>query len=742
MIPRLRSTRFPRLSANARLPAVGRIARGLGQVVAALVLVAQGNGLAAEPVFRAGAAVVDITPTHYPVRVNAMFTERSATNAVDPLQVRALALDDGKTRIVLGVVDTCMMARDLIDAAKEQASHSTGIPTSRMLVSATHTHSAPSAMGCLGSRLDTNYAAFLVPRLAQALVEAVSNLVPAEVGWGSVEAWEHTFNRRWIRRPDQLLTDPFGAPTVRAHMHPGHESPEVVGPSGPVDPELSVLGIRTADGRPLALLANFSQHYYGSSLLSSDYFGRFVGHVAALIAGDTAPEASGFTALLSQGTSGDLMWMDYSAPARDIGYDAYARELAEKVAGVWRKMTFQSWVPLRMAERMLTLRYRVPDAARLAWARTVAATVEGRLPQTLPEIYALEALYLEARPQTELKLQALRVGDLGIAAWPNEVFALTGLKLKARSPLVPTFNLELANGAEGYIPPPEQHGLGGYTTWPARTAGLEIQAEPRLLETLLELLEEVAGQPRRPMPESHGPYARTILAARPLAYWRLNESIIPLAHDATGNGHQARFEEGLALFLPGASRSLGFQPPRPEAPNSFSGDLINRAPHLAGGRIRADRPVLGATYSVELWFWNGLPTTARPVTGHLLSRGRDGDPEGDHLLLGGSEPAAQAGRLVFSNGRTRLAGRTPIPGRQWHQVVVVREGARVRVHLDGDPVPELEGELEVTGRPDDVLFLGGSSDRTDGLEGKLDEVSVYDRALSPGEIAKHFAQVR
>ena len=50
-------------------------------------------------------------------------------------------------------------------------------------------------------------------------------------------------------------------------------------------------------------------------------------------------------------------------------------------------------------------------------------------------------------------------------------------------------NIELANGSEGYIPPPEQHALGGYTTWPARTAGLEVQAEPKIVETVLWLFE-------------------------------------------------------------------------------------------------------------------------------------------------------------------------------------------------------------------------------------------------------------
>ena len=42
---------------------------------------------------------------------------------------------------------------------------------------------------------------------------------------------------------------------------------------------------------------------------------------------------------------------------------------------------------------------------------------------------------LHEDPERELKLQAIRIGELGIAAIPNEVFALTGLKIKAQSPL-------------------------------------------------------------------------------------------------------------------------------------------------------------------------------------------------------------------------------------------------------------------------------------------------------------------
>ncbi len=497
--------------------------------------------------FRAGAAVVDIAPQKFPVRVNAMFTERTADKVVDPLTARALALDDGTTRLVMCVVDTCMMPRDLIDAAKKQASEATGIPTGRMMVSATHTHSAPSAMACLGSRVDPEYAAMLPGKVAQAMIKAVENLQPARAGWTAFDDWDHTHNRRWIRRPDKLLNDPFGQPTVRANMHPGHQSPDVTGPSGPVDPQVSLLAVETANGKPLALLANYSMHYYESALLSSDYFGRFNVHIAQMLgAGEK------FVGIMSQGTSGDLMWMDYGAPRQQIGYDAYAKEIATRVAAAYKKIEWKTEVPLAMAESTLALSYRVPDEARLKWAQEMKAKLGDKLPQSQAEIYALEALHLHERQTTELKLQALRIGDLGITALPNEVFALTGLKLKARSPFALTMNIELANGAEGYIPPPEQHALGGYTTWPARTAGLEVQAEPKITAAMVALLEKVSGKPARKEQPAETDYAKAVSALKPVAYFRMEEMDAGIAHDSAGK-HNAAIEPGVAVYLPGIS---------------------------------------------------------------------------------------------------------------------------------------------------------------------------------------------
>ena len=88
------------------------------------------------------------------------------------------------------------------------------------------------------------------------------------------------------------------------------------------------------------------------------------------------------------------------------------------------------------------------------------------------------------------KIRGLDI-HLAILAIPCEVFAETGLAIKRSSPSKSTFTISLANGYAGYLPPPEQHGLGGYTTWPARSSCLEIQAEPKIRKATLALLRQL-----------------------------------------------------------------------------------------------------------------------------------------------------------------------------------------------------------------------------------------------------------
>ena len=313
--------------------------------------------------FRAGAPAIDVSPRTFPVLVNGGFLQNSATKLNDPIFAKCLVLDDGTTRLAIVVVDSCMMPRELIDRAKAIAREKTGIPTERMLISATHTHSAPAAMGALGMparcRLCRDSAG--PDRRGDRARRPQPRAGPRRLG-GRSTITEHTFCRRWIRRPDRMLDDPFGKRTVRANMHPGYQNPDAIAPSGPVDPALTVLSVQSrsgpADRRAGQLL---------DALLRRD---TGLGRLLRPVRRRPGPadrrreqaEHRPFVAIMSQGTSGDQMWMDYGRPKKDPGLDAYADAVAASADQAYRAIAYHDYVPLAMAET--TLDPRPPRARR------------------------------------------------------------------------------------------------------------------------------------------------------------------------------------------------------------------------------------------------------------------------------------------------------------------------------------------------------------------------------------------
>ncbi|MCA1561165.1 MAG: neutral/alkaline non-lysosomal ceramidase N-terminal domain-containing protein, partial [Acidobacteria bacterium] len=284
--------------------------------------------------FRAGAYAIDVTPEKFPISVNGS-GPRQATGAHDPLYARSLVLDDGTVRIALAVVDSCMLPRDLLDEAKALAARATGISPDRMLVSATHTHSAPTVAAIFQSEPDEAYRKYLIRRIAEGITKANDRLAPAQIGWAVGQVPNQVFNRRWLLKPGKVRVDPFGRKRDLVQMNPGHNNPDVDRPAGPTDPELPILAVRSPAGRPIAALVNYSLHYVGGVprlLVSGDYFGAFARRFTE-IAG-AGPE---FVAIMSNGTSGDINNNDYSqkAPRKRQPGEQIARVADDVARAAW-----------------------------------------------------------------------------------------------------------------------------------------------------------------------------------------------------------------------------------------------------------------------------------------------------------------------------------------------------------------------------------------------------------------------
>jgi putative membrane-bound dehydrogenase-like protein len=442
-----------------------------------------------------------------------------------------------------------------------------------------------------------------------------------------------------------------------------------------------------------------------------------------------------FVCAMSQGTSGDQMWMDYGAEKKTITIEHYASEVADSAMKALQTVKYADHAPLGMIEKTLELKYRVPDEKRLAWARPIAAKIENDLPKNKEEVYAREALILHERQKTSVKLQAIRIGDLSIATLPNEVYALTGLKLREASPFGIHFNIELANGATGYIPPPEQHTLGGYTTWPARTAGLEIQAEPQMVAMLSESIAHVAGKPSRPIRASDGPYSSETLASKPASYFRCDDARSTLTNEV---GAEAKLIGAHAFYLPGAGSGLGYDEESALKPSPFSSaHTINRSIQLAGGHLETSNLKLGTQSAIALWFWLGHESGASDRMGELINAlgvSLKAHQFPDHTLQ--LELASGDSNVVQSFSSTDAASKgsnhglkpmTTFVADDWHFAVLIRDGENVRVHLDGSEKPVLTGKA---GKAANEVLFGQR------LEGRLDEITVWDRVIEPSLIAK------
>ncbi len=451
----------------------------------------------AKKTFRAGVATSNITPWLGDGLVGNFGTPPPAKYVHDELHARCFVLDDGAARIALVVIDNIYVSREVLDEAKRQIHEATSLPVDHMLMCGTHTHSSVSARWknpLQPGKEFTDYQRFVAHRVADGVRCAINNLRPARIAWGTVDQPDHVFNRRWFMKPGVELRNPFGEPD-QARMNPGN-SPNLLKPAGPVDPQVTFFALEGLDGRPLGLVANYSLHYVGGTgpaHISADYFGVFADRVQELLAADRLDPP--FVAAMSNGTSGNINNVNFAVRRpRKQPYEQMrfvADQCAQAVCRQYKNLTWHDWVPLGMRQRELELGVREPTPAQLDHAKKVLA--EPVRPDKFPHErnYAERAIQQQNGPKSvRVVLQAVRIGDLGIAAIPFEVFAEIGLELKARSPFKPSFTMELANGGYGYLPTPEQHKVGGYETW-LGTNKVEVQASTKIVDALLAMFAEL-----------------------------------------------------------------------------------------------------------------------------------------------------------------------------------------------------------------------------------------------------------
>ena len=412
----------------------------------------------------------------------------------DPLTATALVISDEQGQSV-GLVALDLMYNDAAFTARvrELCAAGTDIPPAAICVNFSHSHNAPTA-GLIrgGGERNPAYLAVAAEQAAGALVEAWGKRQPGRLFAGKAELPGMTFNR------------------TREH--------------GPTDTRIGLLRADTLEGRPLVAVMNFHSHCTAHMevdlrAVSRDWPGEVVDQLEAAL--------PGLTALYLQGTCGDVNFRrEYNGterrfePARALANAALAglsrlRPVERPgVGALTRKLT----LPTRRWTREEVMRdreeglYRQRTGDTTGWLEGLARVCVNQ-PERLPLRYggsvekAAAAIArfavewtddilpaLDTRPESlEVEAQAIRVGDVWLAAHPAELFTTLGLELRRHWPQEDLFVLGYSNGSIGYLPDAHELERGGYAALqsPKFTGQFPFTpaSGPALVEGLLAALE-------------------------------------------------------------------------------------------------------------------------------------------------------------------------------------------------------------------------------------------------------------
>jgi len=220
-------------------------------------------------------------------------------------------------------------------------------------------------------------------------------------------------------------------------------------------------------------------------------------------------------------------------------------------------------------------------------------------------------------------------------------------------------------------------------------------------------------------PQEGGPsaYSDAVLADDPVGYWRLGEPSGTTANDSAGDNagtYQGSAQLGVDSLVPA--------------------DPVNAAVQLDGVNDRVgieNAPELTPTGQVSVEAW--IKPDQVPSSGF---RGIVVKPETFALQLNN-------GRLEFTvvqNGVRRRAQAPPgtvVAGQTYH-VVGTYDGAHVRLYLNGAPAASLPLTGGIGPDANGELSIGSWDDAQEFADATVDEVALYDEALTAAEVEDHY----
>jgi hypothetical protein len=463
---------------------------------------------------RVGVAEVDITPPRgFPMA--GYYHERLATGIKDPLKARAIVFRGANTQAAIVVCDLTGIAVDLSTEVRRRAAAKTGIPAAHIVVSATHSHTAPDYTRDLYTYLGSGkshrgvtlpYSARLIDGIVESIARAHAGAGPAVLEAGSApQARPVSFNRRFVMKDG----------SVRTWMR--LDQPDVVRAAGPIDPEIGMVLVRSgAMKQPVALLSNFALHLdtVGGKLWSAD-FPFYIEQAARKSLGKDV------VSIFGTGCCGDINHVDPSRKERNktdfigLSLGKTIQDASSRLAAIEQPVlrVRRAIVPLPLqrvsADQVARARPLILDARAgkkvdfyelvSAYKWIVLDHLRHKTPHAKAQDYigwGLSHTWAGVGDHLPVEVHAIGLGEeVGIVCLPGEIFVDLGLAIKRASPFKTTLVIELSGCKETmYVPTRAAYAGGSYEVTNSAT---EPGSGEMLVEAAVRLLREIASAQKK-----------------------------------------------------------------------------------------------------------------------------------------------------------------------------------------------------------------------------------------------------
>jgi hypothetical protein len=451
-----------------------------------------------------GWAEAEITPDK-PVFMAGMFHARLSEGVLDPITVTALALQSGQEQAVFVSCDVVTIPDELRDAVRDHLQGQADMDPMKVILHATHTHSGPeirvpsaiaghTSVGGTGVELDgmaiEDYTAFAAKRIADAIVRAWKAKAPGAIGFGLGYAVIGR-NRRWVGA-DGMVTKYNLQPSVCDHFRhiEGYE-----------DHSVHVIAVYDSRSQMTGLVINVpcpSQLSESEFSLSSDWWHevrlelrlRF-GEPLFLLpqcsaAGDLCPFP-----LYEQEANARMLELKGQTDRQEIAL-RIADAVSEIVPSIGKRIDYAPALrhavktielpATRLSEEDVESARRETEAWKAVYEQEMQRLAEHPELMQKPRWYvtATDAYrrmrwnqnvihrfeHQKANATLPAELHMVQLGQVGFAANPFELYLDYGVQIKARSPAIQTFVVQLAGGGT-YLPSPRSVSGGGYGSIPA-----------------------------------------------------------------------------------------------------------------------------------------------------------------------------------------------------------------------------------------------------------------------------------